>query len=353
MYLRSSSNFYALDASTGILKSKFPTKGEHYTFSDGAIYVGSWDNVYALDAATGSFKWNYETGVSAVSSPAVTSGVVYVGLGDGNLYALDAATGSFKWKYETDGVSSIAVSNNIVYVIGYSNFYALNASTGTLKWESEVAHDGSPVISGEVVYVAQRFKFYALDSATGALKWNYTNEFKEDFFSPIVADGMVYVGSRDGNLYAFAPQKTGSIFITSSPAGARIYLDENYKGTTDKKITNVTAGSYIIKLELNGYESWSQTINVVAGQTSYISPRLVSEKSKRLATPYTTATITPEDSGEWKGILIAAVLATLLIISFLYKKRAGKQLIPSNCPICGAKALEGDSYCRECGVTLR
>src|SRR5208283_256483 len=44
------------------------------------VYVGSGDgNVYGLDASTGAILWSYATGSSVDSSPAVASGVVYVG----------------------------------------------------------------------------------------------------------------------------------------------------------------------------------------------------------------------------------------------------------------------------------
>jgi outer membrane protein assembly factor BamB len=52
------------------------------------VYIGSDDNnLYALSASTGAPLWNYTTGGSVESSPAVANGVVYVGSDDGNVYA--------------------------------------------------------------------------------------------------------------------------------------------------------------------------------------------------------------------------------------------------------------------------
>src|ERR1043166_9893796 len=48
-------------------------------------------------------KWQFKTGGSIVSSPAVVSGVVYIGSADGNLYAVDQKTGLQKWKTQTRG----------------------------------------------------------------------------------------------------------------------------------------------------------------------------------------------------------------------------------------------------------
>ena len=45
-------------------------------------------------------------------------------------------------------------------------------------------------------------RVYALNASTGALLWKYTTGVCVAS-SPAVADGVVYVGSRDHNLYAF------------------------------------------------------------------------------------------------------------------------------------------------------
>ena len=60
-------------------------------------------NVYALNATTGALLWNYTTGGSVYSSPAVANGVVYVGSDDFNVYALNAITGAKLWSYATGG----------------------------------------------------------------------------------------------------------------------------------------------------------------------------------------------------------------------------------------------------------
>jgi len=67
---------------------------------------------------------------------------------------------------------------------------------------------------------------------------------------------------------------TGSISVSSSPAGASTYLDGSYKGTTPMTIKNVEAGSYTITLKHTDYQDWSDTINVRAGDTTYVSPSL-------------------------------------------------------------------------------
>ncbi len=55
-----------------------------------------------------------------------------------------------------------------------------------------------------VVYVGSNDdNVYALNAGTGALLWKYTTRGQIDFSSPSVANGVVYVASLDGNVYAF------------------------------------------------------------------------------------------------------------------------------------------------------
>ena len=111
--------------------------------------------------------------------------MVYVGSDDGNVYALNAATGAKLWNYTTSGaVSSPAVSNGVVYV-------------GSSEGASRPVYVGS---SEGNVYALEG-NVYALNATTGAKLWCYTTGDDVDS-SPAVANGVVYVGSGDGNVYA-------------------------------------------------------------------------------------------------------------------------------------------------------
>jgi outer membrane protein assembly factor BamB len=99
---------------------------------NGVVYV-SGDDIYALNAYTGAKIWNYTTTDYPYSSPAVSEGVMFVGI-DNNILALNASTGTKIWSYPTKGrvVSSPAVVDGVVYVGSFESvLYALNASTGS------------------------------------------------------------------------------------------------------------------------------------------------------------------------------------------------------------------------------
>ena len=72
----------------------------------------------------------------------------------------------------------------------------------------------------------------------------------------------------------FTVPEVGSISVSSNPSGASINLDGSYQGTTNFTINNVAGGLHTITLELTGYQDWSQTFDVAAGQTSYVTALL-------------------------------------------------------------------------------
>ena len=62
--------------------------------------------------------------------------------------------------------------------------------------------DSSPTVVDGVVYVgSDDGTLYALDAATGAERWRFATGDEVDS-SPAVVDGVVFVGSEDGNVYA-------------------------------------------------------------------------------------------------------------------------------------------------------
>ena len=77
----------------------------------------------------------------------------------------------------------------------------------------------SPVVANGVVYVGSEDKtVYALNAGTGALIWKYTTG-GIIHSSPTVANGVVYIGSFDKNVYALNAA-TGTLlwmFLTGQP----------------------------------------------------------------------------------------------------------------------------------------
>jgi hypothetical protein len=65
--------------------------------------------------------------------------------------------------------------------------------------------------------------------------------------------------------------ESGTLQLTSSPAGAEIYLDNQYRGTTPATITEVVPGNHTLEFRLNGYRSWKSAVTVPPGTSNYFA----------------------------------------------------------------------------------
>jgi len=200
----------------------------------GVVYVGSSSGyVTAYDALTGNLIWTYNAGkigAGVVSSPAVVSGVVYVCSDDGHLYSLDALTGKQVWNYTgTSAVSSPVVANGVVYVGANGSVLAVNASSGIKIWNTTIAYCyGSPALFGNFVYVSSsggaylgNNYVYALDAATGSILWTYPIGKGLDS-DPTVVNGVVYVGFGV-SIEANNPLFYGSVYALDALSGTKIW----------------------------------------------------------------------------------------------------------------------------------
>ena len=67
---------------------------------------------------------------------------------------------------------------------------------------------------------------------------------------------------------------TGSIDITSTPAMADIYVDDNKVGTTPMKVKNQLVGEHTIKVSMVGYADFTRKITIEEGKTATLNAEL-------------------------------------------------------------------------------
>jgi hypothetical protein len=65
--------------------------------------------------------------------------------------------------------------------------------------------------------------------------------------------------------------------LKSEPAGARIFLDESFKGNTPQRI-DLPLGQYEVRLSLPGYYEWEGRLNLKEEGETPLSIRLVREE---------------------------------------------------------------------------
>ena len=90
---------------------------------------------------------------------------------------------------------------------------------------------------------------------------------------------------------------TGTLQLSSSPSGAQVYLDNQFRGYTPITITNVASGSHILEYRYSGYESWSTTVTVSSGSSQVyvaLSPVAGTEQPQGVVTPVATTPATTQ-----------------------------------------------------------
>lgn len=306
-------NVYAIDAHSGKKKWAFPTGGSVVSSPvvvNGIVYVGSDDgNVYAIDAGSGQQKWIFPTGNPVSSSPAVADGLVYIGTNDGNLYIIDALSGQQKRSCYTGAPSSnsqepsgppggppgpppIASSfplivSSVVYISAPDgNLYAIDALSCQQKWVFRTTGSllSSPAIANGLVYIGsldRRGSFnkhiYAIDAQSGDQKWVFQTlgtgpSGRQErppgpppavTSSPVVVDGIVYIGADNSNVYAIDAQSGTQKWISrtsgpvvSSPAVASGVI---YVGTLEGFSSNNGMDMYAIDAQ-SGQQMWNAQI---------------------------------------------------------------------------------------------
>jgi hypothetical protein len=139
----------------------------------------------------------------------VASKHVFVGTEMGNLYALDAKSGQVSWVYEVGSpiVNSVAVLGDTVFTGAMDGaIYAVGVSSGKLVWKKQLSDrlgiSSAPLLAdGKLLVGGRNGTFYALEPSSGIILWSY------DAGAPILqtaawSRGRVVFGAMDMRVYA-------------------------------------------------------------------------------------------------------------------------------------------------------
>jgi outer membrane protein assembly factor BamB len=235
----------ALERASGSIRWRYEagaTAGSTPAVAGNIVVVATGDGrVHGLDATSGvrrwrtdptrqsPFPWGHESGDLYLSSPLLHGNAVYVGNGDGALYRLDLHSGRVVWRLPTEAPvrSSPAYGNGTVYVgSADGSVYAADAETGARRWRFDTEGRGlisgdwgfdrrtvqsSPALDATTVYIGARDGFlYAIDRPTGRMKWRYDHEISWINAPPALAHGLVYAGSSDGHFLQAVDAASGA-----------------------------------------------------------------------------------------------------------------------------------------------
>jgi outer membrane protein assembly factor BamB len=153
-------------------------------------------------------------------TPTVASGRVYVGSRDGAVCAINKATGRALWTTWTHGEfrSPIAAAYTKLYLTSGRTVQALDSVTGKRLWKARVqgsTAQSSPVAYRHTIYVGSKDGFlyaYAADGCGGrncAPLWRGWVG-RQVLAAPTAVDGSVLVTAADGTIVKFAAAGCGA-----------------------------------------------------------------------------------------------------------------------------------------------
>ena len=229
-------------------------------FEAGKLYVGGGDGaMYALDAASGKTLWQFAGHAPIRSTPTLSGNRLLFGGSDGVLFCLDAKTGKEIWKFRTRGadLDSIKAGYDVQTIIA------------------------SPTVAGDAVYVGSRDgRMYAVALSDGHERWNVDYKGPWVVSTAAVAGDLVLVGNSDGHFIEALGTADGkcrwrtavgsNVLLPLSLHGDTLYAsvfgthsydydaDTSYFGLTEK--WNAQGGSVVALNVSDGHLLWKQSL---------------------------------------------------------------------------------------------
>ncbi|MFN2297688.1 MAG: PQQ-binding-like beta-propeller repeat protein [Anaerolineales bacterium] len=241
-------NLYALNPSSGEFIWKYAAEGGltgRPAITEELIIAGSEDKrVHAVSLNNGKVAWTYYTEGAVRSSPLLAEGHIFIGSDDAQLHAINASYGRGAWKTEVDGPvrsTPLAIGERVFFGCECGDVYSVNLR-GEIKWRfhAKRAVTSSPCEANGLLYIGSvDSQLYALDIKSGWAVWRFRSNHAI-ISSPAIAQGIVVFGSADGRIYALDANSSKEKWhfetedqVTGNPL---IYQGLVFCGSVDKNL---------------------------------------------------------------------------------------------------------------------
>jgi outer membrane protein assembly factor BamB len=269
--------------------------GRNITFALKKNVLISGPSVLSPARKMGKPVWIFDAKAPVWGSPAVSKNVVFFGSNDGTLYALGADSGNVLWQFKTGGaiVARPTLHGSSLYVPSDDgHLYKLKEESGQLQWQFDMGgsdikrafpngkdavydyYASSATISDGLVYVGSaNGKLFALDEESGTRRWEYqTKDMVRS--TPVIAEGLVFFGSRDHCVYALSAKSgalrwkydTGEI-VVSSPVYNRGLI---FIGSRSSDIFALEAANGKVRWRFFYWLSWVESSGVIRDDVLYV-----------------------------------------------------------------------------------
>lgn len=227
--------------------------------------------------------------IIAYLTPSPSVGSIYVSSSPSGATAILDGSESRTTPASFGGVSPGSHSLTVSYP-GYQQFYqyvtvTAGQTTNVYAALTPSQNTGTLVVnsnpSGAGVYIDEGYRGETPVSIGNLVQGSHSVRLRLAGYQDYSTTVVIYPGQVTTINPALTPSvnpQNGYILVSSTPAGASIYLDGSYQGKTSSgtqyDITGVSPGTHSVVLKLSGYQDYSSTVTVSAGQIVTINPTL-------------------------------------------------------------------------------
>ncbi len=174
---------------------------------DRVIFTGPGNSVVAVNADDGEQVWSRALDTKINTTLVHSGGSLFVGTLGHAIYRLDESTGEVTAHYETDGFpygTPVVLEDSLIALVGGKSFVRIGTDPHRVIWKQTTSTEWTsfrPVKLGDRVLVGDEDgELLAIDAESGTVsgRWFFAGGIRG--FS--VVDGVLYVGTLDGKLYA-------------------------------------------------------------------------------------------------------------------------------------------------------
>lgn len=238
--------------------------------------------LYAVSTHNGKLLWKKQLGESMkydrgfdyyIGSPSIENERLFIGSADGHLYAFDLKNRNILWKFKSTSIirSTPAIDEQNVYFGDFlGKVFAVNKSNGKMVWTFSTIGDtidneqypfdrkailASPTLSGNKLFIGSRDGYlYALEKQTGNELWHYDYQVSWIISTVAVKDNILITGTSDGRfIHALSVDDGKELwrFKTNGPVWASPIISSN------NIVIIPSNDGYVYALGLNtGKELW-------------------------------------------------------------------------------------------------
>lgn len=201
--------------------------GSGATTMEGLAYIASREGrVFAINLNSRSVREAFPAGGEWISptdkkglgiiyaTPGLKGDTIYIATFQGQVYALDARTGALKGEKPLFKVEPLVaaplITDTALFVPAGSKLYAFDLASEQSLWQQPFSSGNrlwaTPILLGDkLIFGSLDHKVYAVYWRDGTLAWSWSSG-GGIASSPVVVDGVIYIGSFDGQLHALNAQ---------------------------------------------------------------------------------------------------------------------------------------------------